>query len=296
MEWQQIISFDRVARLGSFTKAAKATFRTQSAVSQQVKHLEEELGCRLLERIGKRKLRLTSAGEKFLDFSNSVLEKYEALCEELKEAGASQAGRLRMAASFTTLYHLFPSPLKSYISRFPNVQLTLLDRPQQDILDLINSGDIDFGLVQESFVNATLTAIRWKKVKTVVMVPTGHPLAKEKRITLKQITGYPLILPPKRLQHRTILEKKLQALDIDYHIILEASNVELSSLYVEMGLGIAFATIVEDLSFLNNRALEFLPMDHLFKPDHIVIAMRKGKSLSAYKKAFIQTLAEEGSL
>lgn len=180
MEWQQIISFDRVAKLGSFTKAAKSTFRTQSAISQQVKNLEDELGCRLLERIGKRKLRLTSAGKKFLDFSNSVLRKYEVLCEELKEAGTSQIGQLRMAASFTTLYHLFPSPLKDYISRFPNVLLTLLDRPQHDILDLINSGDIDFGIVSESTVKATLSAVRWKKIKTVGMAPAGHPLAKKK--------------------------------------------------------------------------------------------------------------------
>ena len=65
MEWQQIIGFNYVAKLGSFTKAANATFRTQSAISQQIKNLEEELGCQLLERIGKRNLRLTSAGERF---------------------------------------------------------------------------------------------------------------------------------------------------------------------------------------------------------------------------------------
>ena len=53
MEWQQIIGFYHVTKLGSFTKAAEATFRTQSAISQQIKNLEEELGCQLLERIGK---------------------------------------------------------------------------------------------------------------------------------------------------------------------------------------------------------------------------------------------------
>ena len=62
MEWQQIVGFYQVARQDSFTRAAEATFRTQSALSQQVKALEGELGCRLIERIGKRKLRLTEAG------------------------------------------------------------------------------------------------------------------------------------------------------------------------------------------------------------------------------------------
>jgi len=64
MEWQQIIGFYHVAKFGSFTRAAEATFRTQSALSQQIKALEEELECQLLERIGKKKIQLTPAGER----------------------------------------------------------------------------------------------------------------------------------------------------------------------------------------------------------------------------------------
>ena len=105
MEWQQIIGFYHVAKLSSFTKAANATFRTQSAISQQIKNLEEELGCQLLERIGKRKLRLTSAGERFFKFSESILEKYNSLTEEINEIKGLQMGHLRMAAPFTTLYN-----------------------------------------------------------------------------------------------------------------------------------------------------------------------------------------------
>ena len=295
MEWQQILSFYHVAKLGSFTKAAEATFRTQSAISQQIRNLEVELECQLLERIGRRRIRLTSAGEKFFNFSNCVLEKYDALSEELKEARDLQIGQLRMAASFTTLYHLFPSALKKYIRSFPNVKLIILDRPQQEILSLIKTGDIEFGLVLESNIKADLTAIRWKKVKSVVMTPMGHPLTRVKRIKLDQIADYPLILPPKNLRYRSALEKKFKERRIDYHILMESSNVELSALYVEMGLGISFATIVEDLPGLKDRKLEFLPLDHVFKPDNIVIAMRKDKILSSYKNAFIKILFEEFS-
>ena len=295
MEWQQIIGFYYVAKLGSFTKAANATFRTQSAISQQIKNLEEELGCQLLERIGKRKLRLTSAGERFFKFSETSLERYESLTEELNELKSLQIGHLRMAAPFTTLYHLFPFALKSYIKKFPDVELTILDRSQQDILNLIKNGDIDLGLVLESIVQTDLTALRWKKVRTVLMTPIGHPLAKVKRVTLKQIGKYPLILPPINLKYRSNLEEKFQKLGIDYRIIMESSNVELSSLYVEMGLGISFATIVKDLPELKKRKLAFLPMDHLFKPDYIVVVMRKDKTLISYKNAFIKILFEKTS-
>ncbi len=295
MEWQQIIGFYHVTKLGSFTKAAEATFRTQSAISQQIKNLEEELGCQLLERIGKQKLRLTSAGEKFFKFSESILEKYNSVTEEIDEIKGLQMGHLRMAAPFTTLYHLFPITLKSYIKQFPNVELTILDRSQQDIIDLTKNGDIDFGLVLESNVQSDLTTLRWKKVRTFLMTPFGHPLTKVKSVTLKQIGKYPLILPPTNLKYRSNLEERFQKLGIDYHIIMESSNVELSSLYVEMGLGISFATIVKDLPELKKRKLAFLSMDHLFKPDYIAVVMRKDKTMISYKSAFIKILFEETS-
>ena len=293
MEWQQIIGFYHVAKLGSFTKAAGATFRTQSALSQQIKNLEQELECQLLERIGKRKLRLTSAGERFFTFSETILERYDSLTEELNELKGVQIGRLRIAAPFTTLYHLFPTALKSYIKQFPNVELTILDRSHHDVLDLIKSGDIDFGLVLESNVPTDITALRWKRVGTVLMTPKGHPLAKAKRITLKQIGKYPLILPPINLKYRRNLEEKFQKLGIDYRITMESSNVELSALYVEKGFGISFATVVADMPELIKRRLEFLPIDHLFKPDYIVVVMRKDKTLISYKNAFIKILLKE---
>jgi len=293
MEWQQIIGLYYVAKLGSFTKAAGATFRTQSALSQQIKNLEQELGCQLLERIGKRKLRLTSAGQKFFKFSETSLKRYQSLTEELNELKGLQKGVLRMAASFTTLYHLVPFALKTYITQFPNVELTILDRSQQHILELVKNGDIDFGLVLESNVPKNFTSLRWNKVRTVLMTPLGHALTKAKRVTLKQIGKYPLILPPINLKYRSNLEERFQKLGIECHVIMESSNVELSSLYVEMGLGISFATIVTDLPELRKRKLAFLSMDHLFKPDHIVVVMRKDKTLVSYKKAFIKILFEE---
>ena len=292
MEWQQILGFYHVARLGSFTKAANTTFRTQSAISQQIKNLEEELGCQLFERISKRKLSLTSAGKRFFKFSETVLEGHASLIEELNEMKGYQEGRLRVAAPYTTLFHLFPPALKHYILKFPNVELTILDRSQQDILDLVKNGDIDFGLVLESIVPKDFAAFRWKKVRTVVITPVGHPLVKEKRITLNQIGKYPLILPPVNLKYRSNLEERFQKLGIDYHIVMESSNVELSSLYVEMGLGISFATVVKDLPELKKRKLEFLSLDHLFKPDYIAVVMRKNKALISYKDAFIKILFE----
>jgi DNA-binding transcriptional LysR family regulator len=295
MEWQQIVGFYHVARLMSFTKAAEVTLRTQSALSQQIKALENELDCRLFERIGTRKLKLTPAGERFVEFSESVLKEYQNLTCDLNEIKGTQKGPLKIAAAFTTLYHLFPEKLKDYLKRFPQIELTLLDRPQGYVVGLVRDGDVDFGLALESTVPTDLAAIRWKRVETVLMVPQDHALVTVKRVTWKQLARYPLILPPRDLKHtgRNTLEGQFQKLGLDYRIAMESSNVELSSLYVEMGLGISLATVVRDLPALRQRSLEFLSLDHYFKPDHIALIMRKDKAVASYMRAFINTLFGE---
>lgn len=295
MEWQQILGFHQVARLGSFTKAAGATFRTQSALSQQIKALEEELACPLLERIGKKKLRLTAAGESFLRFCETILEKYEHLQEEINGIKGQQKGHLRLAAPFTTLYHLFRDLLPAYMLAFPQVQLSILDRSQENVMELVRAGDIDFGIALESAAPKELVTRRWHRVEKVLLAPPGHPLAGSKRPTLEEIARYPLILPPPSLRYtgRSLLEENFRRLGLDYHVIMESSNVELSSLYVEMGLGISFATVAANLPMPEKRKLAFIPLDHYFPGDYIAVVLRRDKALSPHKQAFLNMLFGE---
>jgi DNA-binding transcriptional LysR family regulator len=297
MEWQQIIGFYHAAKLQSFTKAGEVTFRTQSALSQQIKALEKEFECQLFERVGKPNLRLTPEGECFLRFSDLVLQRFENFKEDLEEFKGSKRGQLKIAAPFTTLYHLFPSIVRQYASQFPWVELTLLDRPQQTVIDLVRNGDIDFGFTLKKVVPKGLSAIRWKRVETVVIVPPGHPLCALRRISLKQLAKYPLILPPKHLLHtgRMLLEEEFQKIGLNYSIIMESSNIELSSVYVELGLGVSLGTIIRDLPQLRQRKLEFLSLNHLFGTDHIALVMRRGKAMASYKKAFMKSLLGERS-
>jgi DNA-binding transcriptional LysR family regulator len=290
MEWQQLLGFYQVAKLGSFTRAAEATFRTQSALSQQVKALEEELGTPLLERLGKRRLKLTAAGEKLFAFAQGVLGQWDRLQEGLRALKGQPQGPLRLAAPFTTLYHLLPETLLAYLRQFPQVELTLLDRTQANVFALVKDGDVDFGLALESLAPGDLAALRWQPVDTVLLAPRDHPLARGCRVTWKQIARYPLILPPwgHESGHRRLLEEQFRKLDLNYRIILESSNVELSARYVETGLGLAFATLARGLT--RRRDLAFIPLDHYFKPDYLALVMRRDKVLTPFKKAFINLL------
>lgn len=296
MEWQQIVGFYHVARLGSFTRAGEATLRTQSALSQQVKALEDELDCRLMERIGSRRLKLTPAGERFLEFCEMVLKGYEQLTGDLSEMQNLQKGPLRVAAPFTTLYHLFPEVLRDYLARFPGVEPSLLDRPQRTVLRLVRDGEVDFGFALESSVPKDLAAIRWKRVETVLMVPSGHPLGRLKRLTWRHLAEYPFILPPRELKYsgRVTLEEQLHRLGAPCRIVMESSNVELSALYVEMGLGISLATVVRELPALSRRKLEFLSLDHYFRPDFIALVMRKDMVATPTRRAFVSAFCGLG--
>lgn len=292
MEWQQIIGFYHVAKLKSFTRAAEATLRTQSALTQQIKSLEEEFDCQLLERIGKRQVLVTPIGERFFKFAETLLLGYNQLREDIAEHRELKRGRLRMAAPFTTLYHLLPGIIKKYHEELPWVELSLLDRSQREVVELVKNGDVDFGMALESTATGALVKRRWKLIEPVLLAPAGHPLSRKRKISPEEIAQSPLILPPSRSDalQRSKLETLFRKLNLQYSVFLESSNIELSSLYVEMGLGVSFASIVKDLPVLKKRNLSFISVRHLLPLEHLCVITRKDKKMTAYQNSFLDTL------
>jgi DNA-binding transcriptional LysR family regulator len=210
----------------------------------------------------------------------------------LQELQGTPGGELRVAAPFTTLYHLFPKVLKAYSRRFPQVRLSILDRSQGEVIDLVHQGDVDFGLALESAAPGNLAVRRWQEVEMVLMTPRAHPLTRLQRVTVEEIARYPLILPPRGRQSpaRQTLEALFQKQGLDYRVVMESSNVELSSLYVELGLGLSFATIARDFPRAGRRSLAFLPMSHYVAPDHIAVLLRRDKTMGAHLRAFLDLL------
>ena len=130
------------------------------------------------------------------------------------------------------------------------MELTLLDRAQAAVFALVKAGDIDFGLALESLVPKDLAARRWQPVDTVLLAPPGPPpdpgaaghLAADRRLSPDSAAP-----GPRGPGGRRLLEEQFRKLGLAFRIILESSNVELSALYVETGLGLAFATLARGL-------------------------------------------------
>lgn len=289
MEWQQIIGFYHLVKQKSFTGAANASFRTQSALSQQISKLEDEFQCQLINRISRKKFTLSPAGERLYQFASSVIGEHSKFLDDISAIKGLSIGKLRIAAPFTTLYHLFPEQFKAYLRDYPHVEITILDRTQSQAIELLKNGDIDMAVALESYVPRGFDVRRWKEINFVLIVSDNHPLLKIKQVKLQDIAKYPLILPPKSMDNRSRsrIDDRFEEEGIEYRVIMESSNVELSSRYVEAGIGISFATIAKGINPLTGRKIKFIPMSKYFEGDYISIVCRRDKGLPSYIENFI---------
>ena len=296
MEIQQILGFYHLAKEKSFSKAAIATFRTQSALSQQIKALEGELECLLIERVGRRRLQLTPAGKYFFDFANSFLSKYNDLIESINEIKGGKSGLLKIAAQHGPLFYIFPDLIKKYQKVYPKVEMRFYERTPSEIIAAVKSGDIDFGIASEDLIPKDLAFIRWRETDSHVVTPIGHPLTELQEITLSDLAKYPLILSRKILEYsqRRILEKKFIQEGLNYQIVMEASNFILSSTYVELGIGITFVALGYELNkILPQKKIAYTSIRHLFEPNYFAIVMRKNMDLRPYQEEFINLLLKK---
>jgi DNA-binding transcriptional LysR family regulator len=298
MEWAHIVSFRLVARYGSVTKAAKIACRTQSAISQQIKALETELGCSLFERSGKRLLRVTEEGLAMIRFAESALAGRELLTEEIFALKGLLKGSLTLSAPFTTIWQLLPGRLSSFHANYPDVKLKILDSPQLEVVRLVESGEADIGFALESEIPTSLTAHRWKTLKPFLVVPSDHPLNGDKPVRLEDVVLYPLIVPPRESQNpgRHKMLKAIQDKGLTYKISMESSNVELNSLYVRNGLGLSFAMVAEGEKINKQKGTSLVPLDVELSEEHLTIFCRRERLKAPAVERMISSLLSQQEL
>lgn len=289
MEAQQLAAFRHLARTGSFSGAARATYRTQPAVSQQIKALEQELGCALVERAGRRYAGLTPAGERLLAFCHNAAQQEQALREDLAALEGRELGRVRLAAPLTTLMQLIPPVLKNYAAQYPEVELSLWDRPQAEARAMLLAGEADLGLGLMSAAHAGLEARPWLRARPMLMAPKEHPLARRrKKLAPGDLAPYRLILPPagSTPAHRKALDELLGPC----RVLLESANVELSAALVSQGLGLAFASVAQPKATARWPGIKFVSLEHLLPSERLALFRKKGRGLPAYQQALVDMI------
>ena len=296
MEWRQIEAFYSLVRLGSMTRAAEAQYRPQPALSQQISRLEEELGCLLLERIGKKGFTLTPAGEEFYRFSENMLYQKKHFLERIQEISGNSIGTITVAAPLIVLLFLFPGPVRKYINLYPNVNIHIIEKSPQECLDLLKRGEIDFGFIHGSTVPKTLNSYEWITGRFKVAVPKGHELCNESPITLERLSHYPINIVPKnlKLSARDRLDKKFDELGISYNIGLESPSSLLNLKYASFGFGVTFLMCYGDIldNFFKDE-LVFIDMNHIFPDDVLSIVCKANLNVNEPKIKFLEVFLSE---
>lgn len=214
MTLQQIMYFQRVARSGSFTKAARACFVSQTAISRQISALEEELHVTLLER-DTAHVKLTLAGEYFFQQINELTARLEEVVTRTQTIAQEQQTHLTLGIPTILEQHAISQLLRQYHSLHPEVQLSTVAGSRQQLVSQLVDRKIDL-LVAMDFDLPDLEgldSIILQQVHATWLLPTGHPLAGAEKIAPQQLQGETLILtqedPPG--QHRGAAAPVLQS-------------------------------------------------------------------------------------
>ena len=186
-----------VADVGSLTRAGDRLHLTQSALSHQLRDIEERLGAALFLRIGKR-LVLTPAGERLLESARDILDRLRQAEDAIRHLGQERAGVLRITTECTTCYHWLPPLLTTYRRRFPAVEVRIdveaTSRPVQRLLD----GAIDLALMSTPVRDRRLASRPVFTDQVVVIVSPQHRLAARRRVALTDLRDETVLIYPPR--------------------------------------------------------------------------------------------------
>jgi len=147
MEIQQLLGFIAVVKEGSFSQAAKSTFRTQSAVSQQIHALEKEFNTRLFDRLGQQRVTLTDEGRLLYDLVNPIVRDIKLIEERFQEARNKPDNyQVSVASHNSAIQYLFPQVVKTFTKKYKNTKLSIVHRNHDDILSLVQNDEVQIGI------------------------------------------------------------------------------------------------------------------------------------------------------
>jgi LysR family hydrogen peroxide-inducible transcriptional activator len=193
MELHQLRYFVAVAELGHFTRAAERCLVAQPSLSQQIGKLEKELGQPLFERLG-RVVRLTDAGRTLYDQAVSILASVEEARRQVADASGEQGGTVTVGAIPTVAPFLLPSLASAFQRRFPRSHVVIFEDLTAHVVENCLRGELDVGVLALPVSDTRLHVEPLFDEELLLALPLGHPLAKKRRLTIRDLDGQAFIL------------------------------------------------------------------------------------------------------
>ncbi len=293
MDIYQLSYFKKVAETNSVSRAAEELLLTQPAVSKQIKALEEELGQKLFDRIGK-KVYLTKTGEVLYSYAGRILRIAEEARAAVKDMSEECAGELVIGTSDHISIHRLPDVLKSYRMAYPKVDLKLRCHRSETILEMVNKNLVDLGVITLPRTAGNLISkVIWVDPMSLVF-PKGHPLESLKGIRLKDSVKYGMILPETGTTTRKAIEAAFSKKRLTPNVTMEVAYIETIKGLVKAGIGISILPDKAVEQEVKNGILARSKMQDAAFSRNLGVVYLKDKFLSRPAQEFLKFLERAG--
>ena len=278
----------------SFSLAAERNFITQSAVSQQIKTLEDKFKRRLLERVrGRRDVRLTQAGEVFYKESRNILDAYEQLNENMNTLVGKISGVVKVATVYSVGLHELPPKVREFMTKFPSAKIDLeYSRTTRVVRDVLK-GRIELGVVAFPEPRRGLTIVPMASDRLVLICPPDHEFAERKQIKVKELKNKDFVLFERDIPTRKATDKILKSYGVAVNKVAEFDNIETIKRGVEVGFGLAiipYPSVVDEEKNGQLAVCEFAEKDWI-RP--VGVVYRTDRNLSLAAKKFVRLLEKK---
>ena len=237
LDSRQLRAFVSLSRTGSFTRTGKELFVSQSAISHAMRVLENDVGCRLLDRLGK-SVQLTPAGEHFLYHAEKILHEMTTAREALRQLGRWAKGRLRIGAAASICQYLLPSILRGFRREYPDWQVSLELTEAGNAAERLQERRIDLAFVIAPPRSDMVERTSLFQDELFFLVAPDHAWARAGRVDRDTIATQSFILSSKASQTFTLIETFLRRDGIVPRLSMELANIEAIKELVKLNLGI----------------------------------------------------------
>ncbi len=292
MKLHQLRYLAAIAQNGlNITAAAEKLHTSQPGVSKQIKLLEDELGFQIFVRDGRNLSRVTPAGQQVIDRAVRILREVQNIKRLSDDFKDESRGTLSIGTTHTQARYVLPEVIRKFREQYPEVRLHLHQGTSEQIAEMAALDRIDFAIATGSQSlfdgHALLPCYRWHRD---VVVPKGHPLARQKSPTLKQLAAYPIVTYVFGFSGPSSLMEIFAKEGLVPDVALTARDADVIKTYVRLGLGIGIVACVA-IDPEDDADLVRIDTSHLFPAHTTWIGFRRGGLLRKYQLDFVQQFA-----
>jgi len=283
--------FCDLVELKNFSRAADLHGISQSAVSQQIAHIEMTHRIQLFDR-KKRPIELTAAGQFFYKACKDILERYNRLTSELSQLSQSHSC-IRLAAIFSIGMHTLQPYVKKFMSIYPDVNLSVEYNDAKDIYDKLLRGQLDIGVVAVPRRDRNLQVYGFENEPLMLVCSPDHFLATHNEIDIHQLQGEKFIAFAQDVPTRELIDGILSRYGVNVRIMMEFDNIETIKRAVEINSGISIlprSSLRMELAGGSLKAISF-SNENFYRPTGIIV--RKDRTLSKAARYLIELMRKD---